>query len=253
MASAPSSKRQEEHYEAIHDDYARHYYDRGSTAYRDRFINSALFDGLALEGCRVAEIMCGDGPLTAYLRRHHEAVEIEGFDISAKACEAYVKATGCRAIVVDITQSPLPAERFDVIAVSGGLHHVAHHLEATLRNIHRALKPGGRLVAFEPNSRYLLEGLRRIWYRRDALFDAENEAALDDRALGRLMAGMFECESISYGGGPGYFLVLNSLIFRVPAGLKSLYSPPIIALESLWNLMPIIGLQAYFVARWRKL
>lgn len=149
MASAPSSKRQEEHYEAIHDDYARHYYDRGSTAYRNRFINSALFDGLALDGCRVAEIMCGDGPLTAYLRSRDEAIEIEGFDISPKACEAYEKATGCPATVVDITASPLPVERFDVIAVSGGLHHVAHHLDATLRNIHRALKPGGRLAIID--------------------------------------------------------------------------------------------------------
>lgn len=140
-----------------------------------------------------------------------------------------------------------------MIAVCGGLHHVAHHLEATLRNIHRALKPGGRLVAFEPSSRYLLEGLRKIWYRRDALFDAENEAALDDRALSRMMAGRLERESISYGGGPGYFLVLNSLIFRVPLKLMRIYAAPLVTLETLWNVLPLPSLHAYFVAQWRKI
>lgn len=253
MASRPSSKRQEEHYEAIHDDYVRHYYDRGAAAYRDRFINSPLFDDLTLEGGRVAEIMCGDGPLTAYLLSRHQALEVEGFDISPKACAAYERATGCPSKVVDITETPLPAGRFDVIAVCGGLHHVAHHLEPTLRNIHQALKPGGRLVAFEPSSRYFLESLRKIWYRADDLFEADNEAALDDRLLTDMMTGLFERESVSYGGGAGYFLVLNSLIFRIPLRLVRIYAPPLVALETLWNVLPLPGLHAYFVARWRKI
>ena len=65
--SNAAAKKQRDHYEKIHREYAAHYYDKWSMEFRDRFINAAIFEDVELENTRIAEIMCGDGPLTSYL------------------------------------------------------------------------------------------------------------------------------------------------------------------------------------------
>jgi SAM-dependent methyltransferase len=247
------SDQQRELFEAIHDDYSAHYYDRYATAYRDRFLHAAIFDNLDLDGKCVAEIMCGDGPLTAYLKQEGAGAEIEGYDISPSACRAYEEKTGCTGVPLNIVTEQLPHARYDVVAVSGGLHHVAHDLQTVFGNIHQSLRPGGFLVAFEPNARYMLNGIRNIWYRSDHYFDDDNEAALDPVKLSRQFANLFDRRALVYGGGPAFFTVYNSLILRLPLGLKRYYSAPMIQLERLWNLLPTPYFHGYFVAQWRKL
>jgi len=244
--------RQRELFDAIHSEYASHYYDAYATAYRERFLHSALFSGLDLGGKYVAEIMCGDGPLTAHILGSFEFAINDGYEISPIACDAYTEKTGRPAQALDITVNPLPANNYDVIAVSGGLHHVAHHLTATFDNIHRALKPSGLLVAFEPNSRYALNAVRKLWYRVDRYFDQENEAALDAVAITEMVADKFELQDVTYGGGPAFFLVYNSLIFRVPYWMKRVYARPLIQIERIWNSLPTPYPHGYFVARWQK-
>ena len=51
---------EKDHYERIHSDYARHYYDQTSMAYRRRFIYDHLLAGLDLNGKRVADLACGN-------------------------------------------------------------------------------------------------------------------------------------------------------------------------------------------------
>jgi SAM-dependent methyltransferase len=151
---------------------------------------------------------------------------------------------------VDVTREPLPTAAFEVIAVSGGLHHVAHFLDETFANIHQALKPRGMLVMFEPNGKYVLEAARRAWYRRDHYFDAETEQALDYVKLRDKYASLFEEEWAGYGGGPAYYLVLNSLVFRLPLSWKRWYAPPLTLIERAWNHIPFPYLQGFFLARW---
>jgi hypothetical protein len=55
------STRQKQHYEAIHTNYEDHYYDAQSMAYRERFYYDPLFEGLDLNGCRVADLASGSG------------------------------------------------------------------------------------------------------------------------------------------------------------------------------------------------
>ncbi len=246
------SSKQSEHFEAVHEEYAKHYYDASSTLYRDQFINPQLFRNCDFQSANIAEIMCGVGPLSEYVLSRAPNASIQGFDISRKACQAYEEKHARTATALDITREALPVEAFDVIVVSGGIHHVAHHLDETFENIHRALKPGGTLSMFEPNGHYLLESARKLWYRLDKYFEAETEEALDYTELRRQFGHLFNQSSIEFKGGPAYYLVLNSMIFRVPLPLKRFYTPPLIELEKLLIGIPGPYLQCYFVANWVK-
>ncbi len=246
------SARQKLLFEDMHDRYTEHYYDRHSTRYRDAFFNRPLFENIDLHGAKVAEIMCGNGALTSYLQRTNSGADCVGFDISEAASAAYHEATGFPGHAMDITRESFGDNEFDVIAVSGGLHHVVHFLPETFEHIHRALRPGGILTMFEPNGRYFLEFARRIWYRVDNSFDQKTEQALDHDALLKSVGNRFELRQIHHGGGPAYFLVYSSMIFRVPKTLKNIYSPALTAAEHVWNYLPLPWIHAYFVAQWQK-
>ena len=247
-----TQERQQAHYEAIHEDYSRHMYDAQSTAYRDRFINGPLFAGIDLNGKRLAEIMCGDGPATIFAKSLSSSVACQGYDLSPTACSAYTTRTGSPSHVHDIITKPLPTAAFDVIVVVGGLHHVVANLDAVIRNIHQGLKPGGVLTMMEPNRAYVLEFGRRLWYRFDKYFDESSEAALSHTDLIARFGSLFAERSVVHCGGPAYFLVLQNMVFRIPQLWKRIYAPLMMQLERAWALVPTRFAHAFFVAQWVK-
>jgi hypothetical protein len=114
------------------------------------------------------------------------------------------------------------------------------------------IEPGGRLLLFEPNREYFLEPIRQIWYRRDRYFDAANEAALSHDALLKTGDGAFVCDRLTYFGGPAFFLVYNSLIFRLTPSLKARVSPLLLAAEAAYSHLPARWMFASFLAQWRR-
>jgi len=247
-----SQDRQKALYEQIHDDYSRNLYDERSMEYRDRFIHEPMFAGLDLDGRRLGELMCGDGPATEFAKRRWPSVRCQGYDISPRACAAYTERTGFPAHSFDIITAPLPTSAFDVIAIVGGLHHVVGDLDPVIRNIHQALAPGGILTMMEPNRDYVLESVRRLWYRFDKYFDETAEAALSYPDLRARFHAMFDERRVDYRGGPAYFLVLMNMVFRIPGSWKGAYSPALMQLERVWTKMPTPYSKAFFVAQWAK-
>jgi SAM-dependent methyltransferase len=181
-----------------------------------------------------------------------EGVQLTGFDVSPEACRRYREKVGRPAYEIDLTAGCYEGERFDAAIIMGGLHHCVADLPRTLRAIAAMLESGGTLVMFEPNRDYLLEALRRVWYRRDRYFDSDNEAALSHDALLEAGGGAFACERVSYFGGPAFFLVYNSLIFRLPHSAKAIVSPALMAAEALYNQVPVRNIFASFLARWTR-
>ncbi len=248
-----SENKQKEHYEKHADQYAQHYFDRFSMQYRKEFIYGTLWQGRDFSGSRAVELACGAGFNSREFATTFRSVSMTGLDISPSACASYTAAVGAPAYEVDLTRPlTLPLEPFDVAFVIGGLHHCVADLRTTLANIAGLVKPGGTLMMLEPNSHFLLEALRKLWYRLDSSFDAENEAALDHDALYHLGRDWFEVESVRYLGGPAFFAVLNSMILRIPLAAKPVISPPLMALERVWNRIPLHSLQNVFAAVWRR-
>lgn len=246
------AQRQAEHYARIHEDYAAHYYDAQSMAYRERFVFDPMFRGLDLNGQVVADLACGSGLNSVALLQRFPHARPLGFDLSAKACDDYRRLVGSTAHQLDLTAGGAPQPQVDVAMIFGGLHHCVCNLPGTIETIAGLLKPGGLLLMYEPNARFFLEGLRRLWYRLDRYFDAQTEHALDHDAILRLAAPRFDAIDCVYGGGPAYFLIFNSLVLRVPSGFKRRLARPLFWAEAAYERLPGRGAFPVFIARWRR-
>jgi SAM-dependent methyltransferase len=125
----------------------------------------------------VTELFCGRGnALHAWhaLGFRH----LEGLDLSAELVARYRGPAHVR--VGDARQLPYADGSRDIVAVQGGLHHLRlmADLEQVAAEIHRVLKPGGRLLVVEPWQTPFLglvhracrsRPLRRAWAKLDAL------------------------------------------------------------------------------------
>ena len=247
-----AAKRQAAHYDRILSDYDRHYYDEQSQAYREEFILDPLLHGCDLSGCHVADLASGSGHTSLTLIRKFAGIKTTGFDISPAACEKYRQEVGAPCFELDLTAGSQRTDVFDAAIIMGGLHHCSTNLPATLATVARMLKPGGHFFMFEPNKEYFLQWARRVWYGMDTYFDADSEDGLSHSHLLRLAAEQFSCESVRYFGGPAFFLVYNSLVFRVPHGLKRSISRPLTLMERLYNRLPGRAPFTSFTAHWQR-
>lgn len=240
------------HYQAIHDDYEAHYFDKASMAYRRRYLLKPLLPNDVAPGQRVADLCCGSGFNSQLLAKLRPGVRTEGFDLSDRACATYRRQVGCQAHCLDLTKPQPALEPFDGAMIIGGLHHCVADLDQTLTNVAAMLRPGAWLLLIEPNERFILEGIRKWWYLHDRWFEARTEQALDHDALLEQAAGTFAPEQCRYLGGPAYFLVLNSLILRVPRRMKRAIVPPLFWLEDRYTNLTSNRLFPAFGAIWRR-
>ena len=100
-------------------------------------------------GVRLADLGCGSGAFTELLRQ--AGYNTVGLDISPKLIElGRSKYPGLELIEGDAENLPFETGSLDGILLSGLVHHFPdpRRLAAEVR---RALKPGGRFVAFDPN------------------------------------------------------------------------------------------------------
>jgi len=105
--------------------------------------------GMITKASKVLEIGCGTGLFTK------KVFDLSGADITAiDVSEDLLKIAretsgGGKFILGDAMNMPFDDETFDVVFGSSILHHL--DFDASLREIHRVLKLGGRMVFAEPN------------------------------------------------------------------------------------------------------
>ena len=68
----------------------------------------------------------------------------------------------------------------------------------------------------------------------------------------REYASRFDFVSETYAGNIAYIFVLQSLILRIPLGLKRFYTPALLRLESLLQRFQRPQLSMFVVGQWRK-
>jgi SAM-dependent methyltransferase len=244
---------QKAHYEAIHNSYEQHYYDQTALDYRRRFVIAPFVQGIDLSNARIADIACGSGWNTAILRERFPQAQFHGYDISERACEDYRRNTGFEATCCDLGDMTFAGQPYDAAIVVGGLHHMVNDLPRATTAIAAMIRPGGHLLAYEPNRHFFLNGVREVWYRRDRYFEEESERALGLQELTAHFAGKLEPIDQRYLGGPAYMLILNSLVLRVPLGVKKPLAGILTAAELAYNSLPGRAAFPSFISRWRKL
>jgi len=135
---------------------------------------------------RVLEVGCGPGELAA--RIQDELVcEVVAVDLSPRMAEL-ARGRGVDARVGDVQQLPFGDGAFDVAVAAWMLFHVPE-LERGLAELHRVLRPGGRLVAVTNGLGHMRELANLLGVEREpASFRADNGAALLRRWFPRVDA-----------------------------------------------------------------
>lgn len=119
-----------------------------STAHR-------FLDILARPDARILDICCGTGDMTAALlaERPPQSEPVTGLDFSAQMLSrARTKYAASNAVWVqgDAMHLPFPDASFDLVTSAFGFRNLSNYAEG-LREIHRVLRPGGRLGILECN------------------------------------------------------------------------------------------------------
>lgn len=242
---------QKKHFDSIAVKYAAHYGDTWSQRYRRQFMNDPMLGSISLSGANTIEAMAGGGETTAYLLE--KGARVTGVDISQEQMDLFHnRFPNCEARCASMLSTGLASNSYDCVVVLGGLHHLHPNLDGAIQEIHRVLKTGGYFCFVEPHKGAFPDWIRQLWYKSDNLF-AENEAAIDVEALKTRWSSQFTFLKEEYKGNIAYLLVYNSLIFRIPLGLKPLYSPFLLKMESLVERI-IRGkfLSCFVVGQWKK-
>ena len=105
-------------------------------------------------GKAVLEIGCGTGK-NCYFIAQKTPFQVLGTDICVPfidtAKETY-KLPNLRFDVLDFNKvEQFNLDRFDYIVGNGILHHLYYHLDDALVNMRKLLKPGGKMIFWEPN------------------------------------------------------------------------------------------------------
>jgi SAM-dependent methyltransferase len=98
------------------------------------------------------DVGCGVGNLVAALRGH--GCEVQGIDIDATAV-AMGQAAGRPLLAGPLDEQAFASGAFGTVVMNHTLEHVLDPL-TVLQQVHRLLRPGGRLIVFVPNYRGLI-------------------------------------------------------------------------------------------------
>jgi ubiquinone/menaquinone biosynthesis C-methylase UbiE len=146
-------------------------FDGWSESYEDSVLQRLLFmpshdymlgemDERSGQPFRMLDVGCGTGTFARRVLHEHDDAEIWGVDFSGKMIQAGMKRTvvpqsRVRFVQADSESLPLADDSFDVVCCSNSFHHYPNQSGA-VSEMHRVLRPGGRLV--------VIDGYRdRLW------------------------------------------------------------------------------------------
>jgi len=144
------------------------------TALENRAILELMGD---LRGKHLLDVGCGLGESSVYFAL--QGADVTALDLSPGMVDcamALAKAHGVsiRGVVQSGERLDVPEEHFDIVYVANTIHHVTDKA-LLFRQIHRALKPGGRFFSYDPIA---YNPVIEIYRRMATKVRTENEAPL---------------------------------------------------------------------------
>jgi demethylmenaquinone methyltransferase/2-methoxy-6-polyprenyl-1,4-benzoquinol methylase len=138
---------------------------RVMTAGLDRSWRRLTVEAVVQPGDRVLDACCGTGDLAVAAER--EGGIVTGLDFSPRMLErARKKSETVTWIEGDLLALPFDDGSFDAATVGFGVRNVAN-LEAAFAELHRVLRPGGRLAILEiTQPRGVLRPFFSLWFER---------------------------------------------------------------------------------------
>jgi demethylmenaquinone methyltransferase / 2-methoxy-6-polyprenyl-1,4-benzoquinol methylase len=102
----------------------------------------------AWQPARLLDVASGTGDLALEIQHQCPQCEVIASDFCAEMLAHAASRGIAKTIVADALKLPFPDHEFDVVTVAFGLRNMADY-PAALREMHRVLKPGGRLVILD--------------------------------------------------------------------------------------------------------
>jgi len=247
--------RQEEHYNTIAFEYTKARQQNLCNVLYYEYLASSLFDLIPAalkkkDDLVILDPMCGSGELLHDALNHLDncVSAFYGVDISENmlllAKQEVKEDPRGKLLKGDIRLLPLPDASVDLVLIRGGLHHVYQHLNQTLEQIYRVLKPGGAFVYFEPSDDNVLLALaRKILYTKHSYFVQDEEKGMESKLLlSSLKHSGFTDNQIIPFGYAAYTFIGNTDVFPL---MKNLTHRPtirsLIALDKLWQKTPLLN------------
>lgn len=225
---------------------------RKRTSYKEEYVYNWVLSHLG-DGHSLIELASGIGFAAGWLRERRPDLQITGCDFSDRAAEDFIAMHDRPCFVADLTRPFDIDGTFDTVIVMGGIHHLIADLDTAFANISNLLNKGGRFIMAEPNADYMLEPLRRLWYRADkSNFDAENERALSHDTLLKNHGNGFRPVGLTYFGGPAYYLMGLNWVLRMPNASKRWMAPALMRAERIYHKLPGRLAYASFISCWEK-
>jgi 2-polyprenyl-3-methyl-5-hydroxy-6-metoxy-1,4-benzoquinol methylase len=119
------------------------------TAVENRAILGLMGD---LKGKHLLDVGCGLGESSVYfalLGAHVTAIDLSPGMVDCAMSLATAHGVSIRGVVQSGEELEVPEEQFDIVYVANTIHHVTDK-DRLFRQIHKALKPGGRFFSFDP-------------------------------------------------------------------------------------------------------
>ncbi len=241
--------KQKAYYNQIAGEYDDHYASEPAMKYRETLFDR-IFVGQQLDGLRVLDAMAGGGQNSAYF--HRRGCQMSAIDISESQVEHYRRRyPDAEVFCGSALTTPFPDGQFDLV-VTDSMHHLHPQVSEGLNEFSRLLKPGGRLVIWEPSSGSVLDLIRKAWYKLDRRYFEDNEESLDVDALHRDHSDQFDLTFKYYGGNLAYVFVVLSMALRIPVRAVNFYATPLLFLERLISPLQTKLTSLWVLAEFKK-
>ncbi|MBS1686154.1 MAG: class I SAM-dependent methyltransferase [Bacteroidetes bacterium] len=127
----------------------------GARMYREKMVSDYI---KPFDGCKILDIGCGTGEYVHYFREHCTGFEYYGFDGEGVYID-YANDLFKDDPNVHFYKKILTADEvkefnnFDIVIATGVMHHLDDDVvESMLTTAKLALKPGGRLITYDPGN-----------------------------------------------------------------------------------------------------
>lgn len=185
------SQRQHDHFNKISHKYIEAREDSRHRYLKEKIWSKAFnsIPDISQKNFKVLDIMCGKGELYYLVNKYLHSFSYEGLDISEEMIAAGKKENPDINLKVCDILSYQTNNKYDIIIISGGLHHIFAQAETVLKKVASWLVPGGYFVNLEPvHNNLLTKTIRNRIYSSNDLFDEQTEQGFSSAQLNQIGA-----------------------------------------------------------------